>query len=141
MYIVSACLCGINCKYNGRNNLNPAVLKLVKEGKAIPVCPEQLGGLPTPRIPSERKNGKVINKEGIDVTKNFQDGANEVLKLCKELNIKTCILKSKSPSCGYGEIYDGNFNGTLVKGNGVLTDMLIDNGIEVISSDKIDDMI
>jgi uncharacterized protein YbbK (DUF523 family) len=141
MYIVSACLCGINCKYNGRNNLNPAVLKLVKEGKAIPVCPEQLGGLPTPRIPSERKNGKVINKEGIDVTKNFQDGSNEVLKLCKELNIKTCILKSKSPSCGYGEIYDGNFNGTLVKGNGVLTDMLIDNGIEVISSDKIDDMI
>ena len=141
MYIVSACLCGINCKYNGRNNLNPAVLKLVKEGKAIPVCPEQLGGLPTPRIPSERKNGKVINKEGIDVTKNFQDGANEVLKLCKEINIKTCILKSKSPSCGYGEIYDGNFNGTLVKGNGVLTDMLIDNGIEVISSDKIDDMI
>ena len=141
MYIVSACLCGINCKYNGRNNLNPAVLKLVKEGKAIPVCPEQLGGLPTPRIPSERKNGKVINKEGIDVTKNFQDGANEVLKLCKELNIKTCILKSKSPSCGYGEIYDGNFNGTLVKGNGVLTDMLIDNGIEVISSDNIDDMI
>ena len=141
MYIVSACLCGINCKYNGRNNLNPAVLKLVKEGKAIPVCPEQLGGLPTPRIPSERKDGKVINKEGIDVTKNFQDGANEVLKLCKELNIKTCILKSKSPSCGYGEIYDGNFNGTLVNGNGVLTDMLIDNGIEVISSDKIDDMI
>ena len=141
MYIVSACLCGINCKYNGRNNLNPAVLKLVKEGKAIPVCPEQLGGLPTPRIPSERKNGKVINKEGIDVTKNFQDGSNEVLKLCKELNIKTCILKSKSPSCGYGEIYDGNFNGTLTKGNGVLTDMLIDNGIEVISSDKIDDMI
>ena len=141
MYIVSACLCGINCKYNGRNNLNPAVLKLVKEGKAIPVCPEQLGGLPTPRIPSERKDGKVINKEGIDVTKNFQDGANEVLKLCKELNIKTCILKSKSPSCGYGEIYDGNFNGTLVKGNGVLTDMLIDNGIEVISSDKIYDMI
>ncbi len=141
MYIVSACLCGINCKYNGRNNLNPAVLKLVKEGKAIPVCPEQLGGLPTPRIPSERKNGKVINKEGIDVTKNFQDGSNEVLKLCKELNIKTCILKSKSPSCGYGEIYDGNFNGTLTEGNGVLTDMLIDNGIEVISSDKIDDMI
>ena len=141
MYIVSACLCGINCKYNGRNNLNPAVLKLVKEGKAIPVCPEQLGGLPTPRIPSERKDGKVINKEGIDVTKNFQDGSNEVLKLCKELNIKTCILKSKSPSCGYGEIYDGNFNGTLVKGNGVLTDMLIDNGIEVISSDNIDDMI
>ena len=141
MYIVSACLCGINCKYNGRNNLNPAVLKLVKEGKAIPVCPEQLGGLPTPRIPSERKNGKVINKEGIDVTKNFQEGSNEVLKLCKELNIKTCILKSKSPSCGYGEIYDGNFNGTLTKGNGVLTDMLIDNGIEVISSDKIDDMI
>ena len=141
MYIVSACLCGINCKYNGGNNLNPKVLKLVKEGKAIPVCPEQLGGLSTPRIPSEIKDGRVINKEGIDVTKNFEDGACEVLKLCEELKIKKAILKSKSPSCGYGEVYDGNFNGTLVKGNGVLTNMLIDNGIDVISSDNIDDMI
>ena len=140
-YIVSACLCGINCKYNGGNNLNPTVLELVKNGEAIPVCPEQLGGLPTPRVPSEIKDGKVINKEGIDVTKNFEDGACEVLKLCKELGINKAILKSKSPSCGYGEVYDGNFNGTLVKGNGILTNMLIDNGIEVISSDNLNDMI
>ena len=141
MYIVSACLCGINCKYNGGNNLNPKVLELVKEGKAIPICPEQLGGLTTPRVPSEIKEGRVINKDGIDVTKNFNDGAIEVLKLCKELNIDKAILKSKSPSCGYNEVYDGNFNGTLVKGNGILTDMLIDNDIKVISSDNLKDMI
>ena len=137
MILVSACLCGINCKYNGSNNYNEKIFKLVKEGKAIPICPEQLGGLSTPRLPSEIKEGKVINKEGIDVTNNFKRGANEVLELCKKLKINKVILKSKSPSCGKGKIYDGNFNGTLIDGNGILTELLLKNEIEVISSDEI----
>lgn len=137
MILVSACLCGINCKYNGKNNYDDKIFNLVKEGKAIPVCPEQLGGLSTPRTPSEIKNGRVINKEGVDVTANFKKGANEVLDLCKKLNIKKAILKSKSPSCGKGKVYNGEFNGTLINGNGVLTDLLSSNGIEVINSDEI----
>ena len=135
MILVSACLCGINCKYNGKNNYNEEVFKLVKDGFAIPVCPEQLGGLTTPRIPSEIKDGRVINKEGIDVTDNFIKGANEVLELCKKLNITKVILKSKSPSCGKGKIYNGNFDGTLVEGNGILTEILLKNNIEVITYD------
>ena len=142
MIFVSACLAGINCKYNGGNNYDERILKLVKEGKAIPVCPEQLGGLPTPRIPSEVKtiDGKryVFNTNGEDVTQNFAKGAEEVLALAKQLNIKKAILKSRSPSCGKGKIYNGNFNKELVDGNGITAQMLIDNGIEVISSDEID---
>lgn len=137
MILVSACLCGINCKYNGSNNYNEKIFDLVKEGKAIPICPEQLGGLTTPRVPSEIKNGKVINKEGIDVTDNFIKGANEVLELTKKLNIKKAILKSKSPSCGKGKIYSGNFDNELIDGNGILTELLLKNGIEVINSDEI----
>lgn len=137
MMLVSACLCGINCKYNGTNNYNEKVFNLVKEGKAIPVCPEQLGGLTTPRIPSEIKDNKVINKDGIDVTDNFIKGANEVLDLCKKLNINKVILKSKSPSCGMGLIYSGNFDDKLVEGNGILTDLLLKNNIEVINSDEL----
>lgn len=134
--LVSACLCGINCKYNGCNNYNEEIFKLVKEGNAIPICPEVLGGLPTPRVPSEIKiiNGKkrVINKEGIDVTSNFLKGALEVLVLAKRLNINKCILMSRSPSCGVGKIYDGTFTKKLIDGNGILSGMLIDSNIEVI---------
>ena len=135
MILVSACLCGINCKYNGSNNYNEKIFNLIKEGKAIPICPEQLGGLSTPRIPSEIKNGRVINKNGIDVTDNFIKGANEVLELAKKLNVTKVILKSKSPSCGKGKIYSGNFDDKLVDGNGILTELLLKNGIEVINSD------
>ena len=141
MILVSACLAGINCKYNGGNNYNEKVFNLVKEGKAIPVCPEQLGGLTTPREPSEIKiiDGKryVINKEGIDVTEEFEKGAEEVLTLVKKLDIKKAILQSRSPSCGINKIYSGNFDRNLVDGNGILADLLLENGIEVINSDDI----
>ena len=140
MYLISACLVGINCKYNGGNNFSEKALDLVKRGEAIPICPEQLGGLMTPRIPAEIKlvNGerRVINKNGEDITMQFEKGANEVLQLCKKLNIDKVILKQRSPSCGVGEIYDGNFNGTLINGNGITSQLLIDNGIEVIDLDK-----
>lgn len=135
MILVSACLCGINSKYNGKNNYNEEIFNMVKKGIAIPVCPEQLGGLSTPRVPSEIKNGRVINKEGIDVTDNFKKGALEVLELCKKLNINKVILKSKSPSCGKGLIYSGDFDGKLVEGNGILTELLLKNDIEVITYD------
>ncbi len=141
MILVSSCLVGINCKYNGGNNYNEKVFNLVKEGKAIPVCAEQLGGLTTPRIASEIKyiDGKrhVINKDGEDVTEQFEKGANEILDLAKKLNITKAILKAKSPSCGKGKIYNGEFNGGLIDGNGILADLLQKNGIEVITENEI----
>lgn len=140
MILVSACLTGLNCKYNGKNNYNEKIFDLVKEGKAIPICPETLGGLTTPRTPSEIKyiNGerRVITKEGIDVTKEYERGAEEVLNLAKKLNVTRVILKDRSPACGKGEIYDGTFTGTLTTGNGILTDLLIKNNIEVISLEE-----
>ena len=136
MILISACLIGMNCKYDGGNNYQKIALDLVKSGKAIPICPEQLGGLATPRNPSEIKNidGKkyVFNNKNEDVTNQFVKGAMEVLKLAKELNVKKVILQSRSPSCGVGKIYSGNFDGKLVDGNGILAQMLIDNNIEVI---------
>ena len=141
MIFVSGCLVGINCKYSGGNNFNEKIFNMVKEGKAIPICPEQLGGLSTPRNPSEIKiiDGKrrVIDNQNNDVTENFGRGANEVLKLAKKLNIKKAILQPRSPSCGVGKIYSGNFDWKLVDGNGILVELLIKNGIEVISCDEI----
>ena len=103
MILVSACLAGINCKYSGGNNYNEKIFNLVKQGEAIPVCPEQLGGLQTPRTPVEikiiNKKRYVINKNGLDVTENFEKGANEVLEFAKKLKIKKAILQPRSPSC------------------------------------------
>ena len=114
-------------------------LKWEKEGKAIPICPEQLGGLQTPRNPAEIKivDGKkyVIDEKNNNVTENFEKGAKEVLEFAKKLNIKKAILQARSPSCGTGKIYSGNFDGKLIQGNGILAELLIKNGIEVISSE------
>ena len=147
MYIISACLCGVNCKYNGGNNYNKVCSDLFEEGKAIIICPEQLGGLSTPRIPSELTNtalnvinghnGKVISKEGNDVTKNFISGANEAVDIAKRLGIKLAILKDGSPSCGVNYIYDGTFTGEKIKGVGLTTQMLKDIGVKVINEDNV----
>ncbi|MBQ7104584.1 MAG: DUF523 domain-containing protein [Bacilli bacterium] len=135
MILVSACLCGVNCKYNGKNNLNEEMMELLKSGEALLICPEQMGGLTTPRNPSEIKiinnEVKVFMNDGTEVTANYKRGAEEVLRLAKELNIKKAILKKKSPACGYGEIYDGTFSGVLTKGNGITAALLLENGIEV----------
>lgn len=135
MILVSACLCGVNCKYNGKNNLNEEMMELLKSGEALLICPEQMGGLTTPRNPSEIKiinnEVKVFMNDGTDVTANYKRGAEEVLRLAKELNIKKAILKKKSPACGYGEIYDGTFSGVLTQGNGITAALLLENGIEV----------
>lgn len=134
--LISACLIGLNCKYNGGNNENEKLIELMREKDLVPICPEQLGGLPTPRPSAQRKENKVVTKDGIDVTKEYQTGAEEVLKLAKKLNIKKAILKSRSPSCGINTIYDGTFTNTLTTRDGVTTELLKKHGIEVISSDE-----
>lgn len=131
MKLCSACLLGIKCKYNGKSNRNDKVIRLSKKEILIPVCPEQLGGLPTPRIPSEQKGNKVISKKGKDVTKNFQRGAKQALKLAKLFNIKEAIFKQRSPSCGCGQIHDGSFSGKIIKGDGVTTKLFKKHGIKV----------
>lgn len=130
--LVSACLLGINCKYNGNNNKNNKILELLKDYDLIPVCPETLGGLQTPRVPSEIRNDKVITKDGRDVTKEYKKGAEETLKIAKLYDCKIAILKEKSPSCGCGKIYDGTFTKTLVDGDGMTTRLLKENNIKII---------
>jgi len=137
MKICSSCLLGINCAWNGSNKLNQKVVELSKKEILIPVCPEQLGGLPTPREPSEQKGEKVVSKSGKDVTKNFKKGAEEVLKIAKLFNIKEAILKQKSPSCGSGLIYDGTFSGIITRGDGVTASLLKNNNIRVISEEDV----
>ena len=131
MIIVSACLAGVNCNYRGESSEVPSVVELVREGRAIMVCPEQLGGLPTPRPPAEIKNRRVITKDGGDVTEAFARGAGEVLKICEKYGCGKAILKSNSPSCGWGRIHDGNFSDALVDGDGVTAALLREHGIEV----------
>ena len=139
MILVSACLIGLDCKYKGGNNLTPKILELMKTEDLVPVCAEQLGGFSTPRPPAEIRivdgKRKVFNINGEDVTEGFERGAKNILDLCLKLGMKKAILKSGSPSCGYGKVGDGTFTGTKIEGNGILTQMLLDNGIEVISSD------
>ena len=149
MYLISACLCGVNCKYNGKNNLNKHCLDLFKSGKAILVCPEQLGGLTTPRKPSEiqgesceiinNKVGKIINNLGDDVTYQFIKGAEETLNIAKEAGVKIAILKEGSPSCGKNNVYDGTFSGRKIEGEGITSFMLRNNGIRVISDEEFDE--
>ena len=137
---VSACLAGINTKYDGKNNYNKAVIEYLKDKEYVTICPEVLGGLPTPRIPSEQIGEKVINKGGIDVSKQFYDGALKSLNYLKSQNVTTLILKAKSPSCGYKKIYNGTFTKTLIDGNGVFTNLAIENGFTIFTEIDIENM-
>ena len=129
--LISACLVGDKCKYDGHTNYTPLIKDLLEKYELVPFCPEVEGGLPTPRKPSERKGDKVVNNAGKDVTRNFQLGAEKALNICKYLNIKIAILKENSPSCGVNQIYDGNFKNKLIKGEGVTTELLRKNGIAI----------
>jgi uncharacterized protein YbbK (DUF523 family) len=153
MIIVSACLCGINCKYNGGNNLDERVLKLLKEGKAIPVCPEQLGGQQTPRAAHEivcgngldvlQGKAKVLGHavdESDDVTSEFLKGAYETLKIAEAVGASIAILKARSPSCGISEIYDGTFSGTKRQGNGVTAELLLSKGMKVFTEENLKEL-
>lgn len=172
--LVSACLLGVNCRYDGKNGTSLEVLALLKNFNLIPVCPEQLGGMKTPREPAEcikqktgtetRKKDKrritepenkgressralaerkteelvtrVVNRAGEDVTERFEKGAGEVLRLAGLYGCKRAILKERSPSCGYGRIYDGTFTGKKIPGNGITAQLLEKNGIEIIGESK-----
>jgi len=135
--LVSACLLGVKCRYDGKSKPNKAVLALAQNEALIPVCPEQLGGRPTPRNAVEILKGKVVEPDGNDHTEEFKRGAEEVLKLAKITGCKKAILKSKSPSCGFGKIYDGTFSGTLTDGNGITAQLLYENGIEIINENDL----
>jgi uncharacterized protein YbbK (DUF523 family) len=137
MDIVSACLCGINCKYSGGNNFNPKLYKEMIDGKLLPVCPEVLGGLQTPRSPCEIKDGRVYTKDGQDVTSNFKYGARRTLDIALAVGAGRAILKQRSPSCGCGKIYDGSFSGRVIDGNGITAGLLLAEGIEVLSEEDI----
>ncbi|KUO70579.1 MAG: hypothetical protein APF77_22135 [Clostridia bacterium BRH_c25] len=141
--LVSACLLGTNCKYSGGNNLTPKVLELMKEHTVIPVCPEESGGLLTPREPCEIQDGagkevlegkaRVLNIKGEDVTGQFIKGAKDILALARQHSCPVAVLKANSPSCGCGTIYDGSFSGILKEGNGVTAQLLLDNEIVVMT--------
>ncbi|MGQ4914274.1 MAG: DUF523 domain-containing protein [Candidatus Asgardarchaeia archaeon] len=146
--LVSACLLGVNCKYNGGNNKNENVLNLIEKYVLIPVCPEQLGGLSTPREPAEivggngsdvlSKEAKVVTNSGKDITQMFVKGAEETLKIAKLFKAKIAILKDGSPSCGVKHIYDGTFTHRIKSGSGVTASILKKSGMIVISEVEID---
>jgi len=137
MHLVSACLAGIPCRYDGQAKPCQKVIDLVKEGKAIPVCPEQLAGMSTPRLPAEQLGARIIAKDGTDVTSQYQRGAREALRIALIAKCDKAILKSNSPSCGCGKVYDGTFSGTLVDGNGVFARLLKDNDIDVVTENGV----
>ena len=134
-YVVSACLAGIPCRYDGRSNLRPEIAALVNAGEAVPVCPEVLGGLPTPRTPSEQKDGRVVSARGEDVTQAFASGAESALYIAEEYGCSAAVLKARSPSCGCGRIYDGTFTHTLVDGDGLLAALLRKKGFQLFTEE------
>ena len=134
--LVSACLLGVRCRYDGKSKPHPAVERLLEQHTLIPVCGEILGGLPTPRVSAERQGERVVTADGCDVTAAYRRGAEEVLRLAERYGCKAAILKERSPSCGSGRIYDGTFTGTLTDGWGVTAELLRDHGICVIGESE-----
>ena len=135
--MVSACLAGENCKYNGGNNRNEKVLQMMAEHEVITVCPEQMGGLPTPRVPSEIKDGVVTAKDGRIVDKEFRVGAAKCLEIAMCEQPDLIVLQSRSPSCGVKQRYDGTFTGTLVDGSGVTAQLLMKHGFRCIDVEEL----
>lgn len=133
--IISACLCGVPCRYDGRSNEVKEIKELYKQGGAVVFCPEQAGGLPTPRTPCEILNGQVLTKDGLDVTENFTAGARLMLERAREAGVKAAILKESSPSCGVHRVYDGAFAGRKIAGMGVAASLLKESGIEIMSEE------
>lgn len=132
---VSACLAGLPTRYDGTHKVHPVVARLVAAGKALPLCPEQLGGLPTPRKPYERCEDRVVDPEGGDVSEAFELGADAAVALCRQAGVRAAVLQPRSPSCGSGMVYDGTFSGVLVPGNGVFAQKLVEAGIELVNAE------
>ena len=141
--LISKCLLGEPCRYDGKSvPLPTGVLeKLNEKYNLISVCPEQAGGLPTPRVPAERIGARVVRKDGKDVTIEYRRGALEALALCRRYNITSALLKERSPSCGHGQVYDGTFSATLTAGDGVTAELLAAHGIPVYGESRIEELL
>ncbi len=136
--LISACLLGARCRYDGAGKTNAQALALAQQVSCVPVCPEQLGGLPTPRPPAERQGAAVRTREGADVTAAYARGAEETLRLARLFGCRIAVLKERSPSCGKGCCYDGSFTGTLTDRSGVTAELLEQNGIRVIGESELE---
>ncbi|MBR4401890.1 MAG: DUF523 domain-containing protein [Synergistes sp.] len=134
--IVSACLLGVDCRYSGECRADGRVLELMERYSLMPICPEQLGGLPTPRNACEISDGRVVDAEGADFTDNFIKGAREVLRVARMFDCRFALMKENSPSCGVNYIHDGIFSGGKIAGSGVTSRMLREAGIKVFSEDE-----
>ena len=139
--IISACLLGIPCRYDGRSVEHSAIRALSEKYNLIPICPEIYGGLPTPRTPSERLGDMVVMKNGRDVTENYKRGAEASLRIARVNGCKRAILKERSPSCGKDSIYDGSFSGNLVDGRGVTAELFTENGIQVYGESEAENLL
>ncbi len=139
--LASACLLGMNCRYSGDGGWIERIGELMRLAEVIPVCPEIMGGLPTPRTPSERRGERVINRDGEDVTEAYERGAREVVHLAELYGAKLALLKERSPSCGWGEIYDGSFQHRRISGNGVAAALLHSRGVEIYGESRIGELI
>lgn len=145
MLIISACLCGIDCTYNGKNNRNPIFEELLRSGQALPVCPEQLGGLETPRTAAEIIGGagqevlagqaRVMTRQGTEVSAKYIRGAEQTLKIAQTVDPELVVFKSRSPACGVGAIYDGNFSSRLKEGDGVAAALLKRHGFKIVDNE------
>jgi uncharacterized protein YbbK (DUF523 family) len=136
--LVSACLIGVRCRYDGESKPDPRVIALAKTAALVPVCPEQLAGLPTPRPRHERRGGRIVSELGVDETDAFEHGAQQALLIARLCGASQAVLKARSPSCGVDNIYDGSFCGVLVTGDGVLAALLRDAGIGVTTEEGLD---
>ena len=136
--LISACLLGVGCRYDGGRVSKVDAEALSQRYDLVPVCPEIYGGLPTPRIPSERVGDRVLMRDGSDVTDNFRRGMEATLRLAEATGARLALLKARSPSCGKGEIYDGSFTGTLTEGNGYTVDALLEAGIAVYTEAELE---
>ncbi len=136
--LVSACLLGTPCRYDGASKLHPAVRDLTARYELIPVCPECQGGLPTPRVPSEQQGDRVVNREGQDVTAEYRRGAEAVVEIARQMHPLFAVLKSRSPACGHGAVYDGTFTGTLRVGEGIAAAALLEAGVRVYTEEELE---
>lgn len=139
--LISACLLGCRCRYDGASKPQPWAADLAGRHELVPVCPEQLGGLATPRPPAERRGERVVTAAGADVTEQYRRGAEEALRLCRFFGCGAAVLKERSPSCGGGQIYDGTFTGTLTAGHGVTAELLKANGVPVYGESQISELL
>lgn len=139
--LVSACLLGCRCRYDGAAKPHPAIKALAARHTLVPVCPEQLGGLPTPRPPAERRGDRVVTQRGTDVTEQYRRGAEEAVRLCTLLGCQAALLKERSPSCGRGQVYDGTFSRTLTAGDGVTAARLGALGVPVYGESQVEELL